>query len=72
MFHLIWEQKMHQGRLRVNTRLASVIDVIFHSSHISTKYVSGARSSGPNKPYKKPGLTYRPSQAEGVGLCGAA
>jgi len=44
MFHLIWEQKMHQGRLRVNTRLASVIDVIFHSSHISTKYVSGARS----------------------------
>jgi hypothetical protein len=29
-------------------------------------------SSGPNKPYKKPGLTYRPGQAGGVGLCGAA
>jgi hypothetical protein len=25
-------------------------------------------SSGPNKPYKKPGLAYRPGQAEGVGL----
>jgi hypothetical protein len=24
--------------------------------------------SGPNKPYKKPGLAYRPGQAEGVGL----
>jgi hypothetical protein len=24
--------------------------------------------SGPNKPYKKPGLTYRPGQAEEVGL----
>jgi hypothetical protein len=25
-------------------------------------------ASGPNKPYKKPGLAYRPGQAEGVGL----
>jgi len=26
------------------------------------------KGSGPNKPYKKPGLAYRPDQAEGVGL----
>ena len=25
-------------------------------------------ASGPNKPYKKPGLAYRPGQAEGAGL----
>jgi hypothetical protein len=45
----------------MTTRLETQI-----TSQFGEMWVSQA--SGPNKPYKKPGLAYRPGQAEGVGL----
>jgi len=62
-----------------NHRASSRCDIPGSKYATSQYYNSGTDTglipfefNGPNKPYKKPGLMYRPGQAEGVGLCGAA
>jgi hypothetical protein len=49
-------------------RLSILFNMLISCANNPGRIDMSGGPSGPNKPYKKPGLAYRPDQAEGVGL----